>query len=98
MSGFVSVIGCVLVLRDGSDIDESTEIVVCQSSTIISPIVIFICIVEMRFDAMSQSTLGRIWDRLTARYEQDKGSDCCGATVEEVSQNPPETESESCCE
>jgi hypothetical protein len=47
---------------------------------------------------MSQSTLGRIWDRLTARYEQDTESDCCGATAEEVSQNPPETESENYCE
>jgi hypothetical protein len=47
---------------------------------------------------MSQSTLGRIWDRLTARYEQDTESDCCGATVEEISQDSPETESENCCE
>lgn len=46
---------------------------------------------------MSQSTFGRIWNRLTARYEQDTESDCCGATVEEVPQNSSETESENCC-
>jgi hypothetical protein len=47
---------------------------------------------------MSQSTLGRIWNRLTARYEQDTESDCCGATVEEITQDSAETESENCCE
>jgi hypothetical protein len=47
---------------------------------------------------MSQSTLGRIWDRLTARYEQDTESGCCGATIEEISQDSPETESKNCCE
>ena len=47
---------------------------------------------------MSQSTLGRIWNRLTARYEQDTESDCCGATVEEITQDSAETESENCYE
>ena len=47
---------------------------------------------------MSQSTLGRIWSRLANRYEQDTESDCCGATVEEISSDTQETESESCCE
>lgn len=47
---------------------------------------------------MSQSTLGRIWDRLTARYEQDTKSECCGTTVEEIAQDSPESESENCCE
>jgi hypothetical protein len=47
---------------------------------------------------MSQSALSRLWNRLANRYEQDTESDCCGTTVEEVSQDSQETESESCCE
>ena len=34
---------------------------------------------------MSQSIIGRIWDRLANRYTQDAESDCCGPAIEEVS-------------
>lgn len=47
---------------------------------------------------MSQSTLDRIWDRLTARYEQDEDSDCCEAAVGEVQSASDEAEAENCCE
>ena len=46
---------------------------------------------------MSQNALARIWDRLTARYEQDEDSDCCGTTVEEVSSDTTDNTSENCC-
>jgi hypothetical protein len=47
---------------------------------------------------MSQSTLGRLWNRLTNRYEQDAESDCCSVSIEEVPSDTEETESDSCCE
>jgi hypothetical protein len=47
---------------------------------------------------MSQSILVRIWDRLATRYERDEDTDCCGTTVEEVSQGPVDSNAEDCCE
>lgn len=47
---------------------------------------------------MGQSTLDRLWQRLTNRYEQDNASDCCGTAIEEVSSESLETETEGCCE
>lgn len=47
---------------------------------------------------MSQSTLGRLWNRLTNRYEQDAESGCCGVSIEEVQSDSKESKSENCCE
>lgn len=47
---------------------------------------------------MVQRTLDRLWQRLTNRYEQDDTSDCCGPTIEDVSSDASETESECGCE
>ena len=47
---------------------------------------------------MSQSALARVWNRLASRYEQDEDADCCGTTIEEVSSDTAEADSESCCE
>jgi hypothetical protein len=52
----------------------------------------------MQYTVMPQSTLDRIWNRLTARYEQDTESDCCGATIDEIQSDSPKAESENCCE
>ena len=38
-----------------------------------------------------ESIFGRIWDSLVNRYEQDENSDCCGATVEDVSDSKKST-------
>ena len=43
---------------------------------------------------MSQSILGRVWDRLAARYERDEDTDCCGTAVEEVPQGPVDSNAE----
>jgi len=61
-------------------------------------IITFICIVKIQYNVMSQSTLGRIWDRLIARYEQDTESECCGPAVRETASDASEDESENCCE
>ena len=53
---------------------------------------------KIRYNVMSQSTLGRIWDRLIARYEQDTESECCGPAVRETASDASEDESENCCE
>lgn len=47
---------------------------------------------------MAQSMIGRLWDRIVDRYDQDSESDCCSATIEEVSSDSSEEESGSCCE
>jgi hypothetical protein len=47
---------------------------------------------------MPQSTTGRIWNWLASRYEQDEDADCCGTTIEEVSSDTAEADSENCCE
>jgi hypothetical protein len=58
----------------------------------------FIRIAEIQYVVMSQSILGRIWDRLATRYERDEDTDCCGTAVEEVSQGPVDSNAEDCCE
>ena len=47
---------------------------------------------------MSQSTLGRIWNRLANRYEQDIDAECCGAIIDEVSTESTKADSEDYCE
>lgn len=37
-----------------------------------------------------ESVFDRIWDSLVNRYEQEEASDCCGATVEYVSDSEKE--------
>jgi hypothetical protein len=33
---------------------------------------------------MTESTLGRLWNRLVDRYSADEESDCCGVEIEEA--------------
>ena len=47
---------------------------------------------------MSQSALTRVWNRLASRYEQDEDADCCETTIEEVSLDTAEADSENCGE
>ena len=54
----------------------------------------FIRIAEIQYIVMSQSILGRVWDRLAARYERDEDADCCGTVVEEVPQGPVDSNAE----
>ncbi len=47
---------------------------------------------------MAQSALGRIWNRLVDRYDQDEDEDCCGSTIEEVPADCyGQDEEEDCC-
>ena len=54
----------------------------------------FIRIAEIQYTVMSRSILGRVWDRLAARYERDEDTDCCGTAVEEVPQGPVDSNAE----
>ena len=64
------------------------------NSTTMFAIASFIRIVEIQYTVMSRSILGRVWDRLAARYERDEDADCCGTAVEEVPQGPVDSNTE----
>lgn len=47
---------------------------------------------------MSQSMIGRVWNRLVARNDKESDADCCGTTIEEIPPDETEESSGSCCE
>lgn len=44
---------------------------------------------------MARNVIGRSWDRLVDRYEQESDADCCETTIDEVSSDETEEDSES---